>query len=139
MVHSKKIRDGSASQNNIRDGDERSGVGVDPGGLLYRGGSRHLPAEVAAVDEEVVGGDTQLETLAPLPAKASPHSQCCALVQETQAQFDNVELPQIADPCSEDAEQGEEEGEAAHQVDPGEEHGKGGGEGEKEVRVVEHC
>ena len=139
LIDGKKIGYWSAGKNNVADHEERPRVGVDPHGLLHGGGCGHLPAEVAAVDEEVVGGHCQLDPLAPLPPQPAPHRHRRALVQQSQPQFDGVQLPQLADPGPEDAEEDEEEGDVAHQVDPGEEHGKGRGEGDEDMGVVEHC
>ena len=63
----------SASQSNVADQEKGLRVGVDPGGLLDCVCCCHLPAEVAAVEEEVVGGRSQLEPLLPsLPSL--PHT-----------------------------------------------------------------
>ena len=83
----------SASQSNVADQEKGLRVGVDPGGLLERVCCCHLPAEVAAVEKEVVGGRSQLEPLAALPAQLAPRRHGHALVQQPQAQLDDVQLP----------------------------------------------
>ena len=65
-------------------GDDKKGlrVGIDPGGLLHHSCCCHLPAEVAAVEEEMVGGQSQLDSLAALSAQLAPHRHCRALAQQ---------------------------------------------------------